>query len=186
MNRTQWIIISLSIIVFMVWTLGRFAALQSDLSAPLNLPANAVVPTPKLSPSIKALVIPALKSYAPLSSDATWGVIPIIDPLKPSPNAITFTPSNGSGSTRICVGAACYDFMGLVGNKALFQDTNLSATKRNIFLSKGSTLKKPLRVKKITANAIVLVDVKKGTTYEFSLFKIDLTPYKPIPKKENK
>lgn len=185
MKRSEWFIIALAFTVLMVWGLVRYTNLQSELSESINMPIKAQIKEPKLSPSIKQLFSPQAKSFLAMNSEQLWGFAPIMALKKPNPYEIIFTPrSNGTG-TRVCVTTSCYEFMGLMGNKALFYDLNLSATKKTVLVRVGDVLHKPLRVKKIAPDSVVLIDTKTKTTYEMSLFKIDLTPYTPIqpPKK---
>ncbi|MFA6629633.1 MAG: hypothetical protein WCS55_07700 [Sulfuricurvum sp.] len=178
MNKTQWYLIGFSTVILVGWMLMQFAALQSALSEPMNLPSSKPKP-PEISPLVQTLFTQKTKDSLAFSNDAVWGIFPKIDPKNPTPNAVIFTPAVAGKMPRICVGISCYEFMGLSGKKGLFFDTNVTATKKTLSVGAGATLHKPLRVKQVTNHSIVILDTKSGTTYEMSLFKIDLDQYKP-------
>lgn len=179
MNKTQWYLISLSTVFLALWIGVKFANMQNTLSQPLNLPVSENRKLPEISTVVQSLFTIHTQDVLSFSNNKTWGIVPRIDPKNPPINAVVFTPSIAGKSPRICTGLLCYDFMGLIGKKALFYDTNLSATKKTVLLGRGALLNKPIRIKNITADTVTLIDTKTKTTYEMSLFKIDLEPYKP-------
>ena len=139
---------------------------------------------PKISTALSSLASVNPRVSSMLKDDHIWGITPPQVIKKLPVDNVTYTPANGSAATRVCVGFACYEFMGLVGKKALFYDLNVSASKKTFTLSRGEILSKPLRVKRVTTDTVTLVDTKRYTTYEMSLFKIDISPY--IPKADPK
>jgi len=185
MNRLQWLIVIIASVFLMVWALVNYQNLQRELSVPIKVVEKIQIKDPKISPSIKQLMTPREESSLAMNNEQLWGFAPKIVPKKPNPYEIIFTPVTKGSGTRICVTTSCYEFMGLVGEKALFYDLNVSAKKKTISLNTGNILHKPLRVKKIVSDSVVLLDTKTGTTYEMSLFKIDLNQYAPksLPKK---
>lgn len=188
MNRSQLLIISSASMVLMAWLFFSYQNLQTRLKTPLAMPLSKQTSAPLLPLDIAQMLLMEQSGSMIVKNNALWGIVPSINLSKPfDPNAVLFTPASSSKPARLCVGLACYEFLGLDGKKAIFYDTNVSAINKILTLGSGATIRKPLRVKKITRDAVIVVDTKKRANYELSLFKIDLTPYKPQsdPKKGN-
>ena len=179
MTKTQKSLIAFGAVWLILWMMFHYFETQRTLSKPLNLSAVPQHKLPNPSPLIHYGSPSDAKSSLMFQQDSMWGIVKRVDPKNPTPNAVLYIPATGKTPTKVCVGVSCFEFIGLMGKKALFYDTNLSATKKSLSLGNGATLIKPLRIQKITSNSVTLIDSKTKTTYELSQFKIDLTSYKP-------
>lgn len=188
MTKTHRTIILVALLLLSLWMIKSyrdiFSASMTAMPTQQTFTPALPLPTAKLS----ALLEPKPDMLSLLASYKVWGVPKPKESVPDAPkDLVSFTATSLNASKngslyRICVEAACYEFIGIMNKQAIFYDTNISSAKKTILLTKSQTLHEPLKVEQLSVKGVTLKNTKTQEEYAIPMFHIDIENYKPKSK----